>query len=169
MSEKASKRVLERCIPNMSSEVARSKAERLIFNGNQWVLESLGHCTLYICVCEREFGPICEQKDCSWQLAKLCLYMLSSLSFTINRRATGMRVLDHKKAAVGPMKIEWALRDLQTRSDKYPHHIMCFLIFQARRSGEEVLVEYKSLFESLVYFFLEVTPFPLGQLEQHDT
>ena len=48
MSEKASKRVLERCIPNISSEVPRSKAERLIFNGNQWMLESLGHCTLYI-------------------------------------------------------------------------------------------------------------------------
>jgi hypothetical protein len=95
--------------------------------------------------------------------------MLSSLSFTINRRATGMRVLEHKKAAVGPMKIEGALRDLQTRSDKNPHHIMSLQIFQARRTGEEELVEYKSLFESLVYFFLEVTPFPLGQLEQHDT
>ena len=77
--------------------------------------------------------------------------------------------LGPQKAAVGPMKIEGALRDLQTRSDKYPHHIMCLQIFQARRSGEEELVEYKSLFESLVYFFLEVTPFPLGQLEQHDT
>ena len=86
----------------MSSEVSRSKAERLIFNGNQWMLESLGHCThtlyIYILYKKKVIWPYLRAERLRRLLMTACEALPLHAFFIV------LQQKGHGDAGLGPQK-----------------------------------------------------------------